>query len=90
MLNPRIIPQTPPESVVLMGTTLHRQILHNDALRTLDKVSHPCGQNLWQPDWLLRNSVAKEMNQQTDALRFPSPTIFIVIHGQKIYEARDY
>lgn len=33
-----------------------------------------------------RNSAAKEVSQHTAAKRFPSPIIFIVIHGQNIID----
>lgn len=46
LLNPRTISKTPSGSVVLISTVPHREILHSGALRTLEKGSHPCGQDL--------------------------------------------
>lgn len=84
MFNPRIICKTPPEGVVLISTVLHREILHNGLLKTLDKGSLPCGQKLRQPDWLTEE-LHSQRSKSTDAMRFANPIISLLFMAKKIY-----
>lgn len=84
LFNPRIICKTPPEGVVLISTVLHREILHNGLLKTLDKGSLPCGQKLRQPDWLTEE-LHSQRSKSTDAMRFANPIISLLFMAKKIY-----
>lgn len=62
-LNPRTISKTPSGSVVLISTVPHREILHNGALRTLEKGSHPYGQDFGAANQKLHRQRNMSMNR---------------------------